>query len=964
MFIKTKFPYVSVAITGLLFFSLLTSHAAGEDKFTLAVIPDSQQEVLKPDDDRLPKRLEWIVANREALNLKMVLHVGDMMNWDTPDHIQYERASAAMTVLDKAGVPYAVALGNHDSAATKVGGSAAPGKVNTNLRNTSTYNTFFPLARFKALGGVYEPGKIDTAYHTFSAGGLEWLVLNLELWPRAGAVDWARTVLEKHPGHNVIVLTHSHLNAKSGIEPTKGGYGDNSPQYVFDHLLKEFANVRLVFCGHVGSQGYRKDEGANGNTIHQFLQCFHDNFANPVRLFEIDTKQGTIQTHVFCPSTGQDRSNTSAMTISNVNWVRAAPMHDGAKASDAKSAASVVAPTGNPLFWCESTDESKLKLQVVEKNGKYFLSNIAGYNSPERNVFYFVDWDFIGDPKQPKPLQDVEVEPNRLYLVHLYELSKPRPLADFWCDNDPRKACDAAFLWVGGQGVRQTVREATDTTGVLTEIREDPTQFRFRAGDRLPLHTELLLPFQLPTNKVFILGRYAQGLTFSNMFQHGVTHLAGVGADFDKLPTTRRAVTMGGFLNQGIGQKPNPNEKKDHISPTEKAFMECSLAHVTNRAGAASFAEYFFLDEEFWHDDYQSATIERLCVFFQEMRRRNPLCKPSDFWSGAPPYRKWQPGGDKKWSATLPTLVEHYSDPAKAMSVAHRAITRQVDLNGQKTSLAELFGSVCITTYFDHLFGYSDELRQFRFDYTIPEWIHYSRVNRRLPVNRGKPEIWFGMGILEGNYHHPSIPFRTRTTNPPGVVTWKERLPVAPNVTEQLAFFGFLEGDGAYLWDSFFTTSPDPNAAFWQVKYSLDYKDPRGSWQPDVPGTPPGRSSIPGTHCMAYSPAYYALAAWKYSQIADIIEGGERMDFEYSLDDGKTWYTPPANGSTMCDVTRERRPIVTGAVKGRQIAVVAFDPYQGVGDTTPILLRHGEDRLRIDLFGKRLRVYRGVIRTR
>ena len=80
-----------------------------------------------------------------------------------------------------------------------------------------------------------------------------------------------------------------------------------------------------------------------------------------------------------------------------------------------------------------------------------------------------------------------------------------------------------------------------------------------------------------------------------------------------------------------------------------------------------------------------------------------------------------------------------------------KEITRQVTLSGQTTSLAELFGAVCVTTNFDRLFGYSDELRQFRFDYTLPEWVHYSRVNRRLPVNRGKPQIWFGMGILEGN---------------------------------------------------------------------------------------------------------------------------------------------------------------------------------------------------------------------
>ena len=115
MILKTKFACDFIRITGLLLLSLVTFCTHGEEKFTLAIVPDSQQEVLKEGDDRLQKRMEWVVANREALNIKMVLHVGDLMNWDTPDHIQYERASAAMAVLDDAGPPYIVALGNHDT---------------------------------------------------------------------------------------------------------------------------------------------------------------------------------------------------------------------------------------------------------------------------------------------------------------------------------------------------------------------------------------------------------------------------------------------------------------------------------------------------------------------------------------------------------------------------------------------------------------------------------------------------------------------------------------------------------------------------------------------------------------------------------------------------------------------------------------------------------------------------------
>ena len=56
----------------------------------------------------------------------------------------------------------------------------------------AAYNATFPTSRFPRLGGTFETNKIDNSYQTFSAGGVDWLVLTLELWPRAAAVQWAQ----------------------------------------------------------------------------------------------------------------------------------------------------------------------------------------------------------------------------------------------------------------------------------------------------------------------------------------------------------------------------------------------------------------------------------------------------------------------------------------------------------------------------------------------------------------------------------------------------------------------------------------------------------------------------------------------------------------------------------------------------------------------------------------------------
>lgn len=304
------------------FFAPRMARASGDNPFTLAICPDLQQEVLKDDDTRLANRFQWLLDNRKKLNLKLVLQTGDFMNWDTPTHDQYERASKAVTLLDNAKLPYALAIGNHDSAATKQGGSAAPGNTHDNQRITTTFNRYFPVARQKTLEGFYEAGKVDNAFQTFRAGGLDWMVINLELWPRAGAVAWAKSVADAHPNHNIIMITHNYLTGDSKIEQRNGGYGDNSPQYVFDNFLSLCPNVRLVFSGHVGQYGYRTDTGKAGNTIYSFLSTYHSNVDNPVRLLTIDTKKGTMTTHVYAPSVGKDKEAGSAFTVSGVEWVQ------------------------------------------------------------------------------------------------------------------------------------------------------------------------------------------------------------------------------------------------------------------------------------------------------------------------------------------------------------------------------------------------------------------------------------------------------------------------------------------------------------------------------------------------------------------------------------------------------------------------------------------------------------------
>lgn len=310
-------------------------------RFTFAVLPDTQEEVeaLAPNDPRFRDRTEWLAHNRGRLNLQFAVHTGDIVNWGWVDPHQFDVADDAMSVLDDARIPYAVALGNHDTRVVGwneerqgYGGSAYMNNPECLIRfseeecdslllvrHTEEFNEVFPPERMVGLVDTFEQGKVDNSYSVFTAGRTEWLVLSLELWPRQEAIDWAKTVVEQHPDHNVIVNTHSFLDGSGEIVQNNGGYGATSGQHLFDELISQYENIKLVFSGHTGAAAHRVDVGVHGNEVHSFLTTFHSKTTNPVRLVEINTKRNTLETWIEAPYTDEVFDEFS-LSLTDMDW--------------------------------------------------------------------------------------------------------------------------------------------------------------------------------------------------------------------------------------------------------------------------------------------------------------------------------------------------------------------------------------------------------------------------------------------------------------------------------------------------------------------------------------------------------------------------------------------------------------------------------------------------------------------
>src|SRR4051812_36592581 len=74
----------------LLALSLSATPALAADPYTFIVVPDTQNYTDFATEQRVSNlgQMNWIVANRSALNIKFVMHLGDFQNPGNPYRTQ------------------------------------------------------------------------------------------------------------------------------------------------------------------------------------------------------------------------------------------------------------------------------------------------------------------------------------------------------------------------------------------------------------------------------------------------------------------------------------------------------------------------------------------------------------------------------------------------------------------------------------------------------------------------------------------------------------------------------------------------------------------------------------------------------------------------------------------------------------------------------------------------------------
>ncbi len=285
-----------------------------EGSFCFAVLPDTQH-YSEEHPLTFMAQTEWIVKERERRRIAGVFHLGDITNKSTVP--EWENAKRAMTVLEKAGLPFCLVPGNHDYS-----------EGGTTKDRTTKLNDFFPVAAMKKLahwGGNYdkEPNRMENNYQYMAAGGRRFLILGLEFGPRGDVLRWANEVAAAHKDREIILLTHALIydddtrydwkkygkkqiwNPHDYAVAKATGDDVNDGEEIWRKLISKHENFILTLNGHVLHDGLGRVTTTTpaGRAIPQILVNFQmrpQGGDGWLRLLEFK-KDGTVQTYDYSP---------------------------------------------------------------------------------------------------------------------------------------------------------------------------------------------------------------------------------------------------------------------------------------------------------------------------------------------------------------------------------------------------------------------------------------------------------------------------------------------------------------------------------------------------------------------------------------------------------------------------------------------------------------------------------------
>lgn len=227
------------------------------EEFTIIVLPDTQLAV-QDYPEFFQSQVDWIITNKEELNIKLVIHIGDVVQ-RPENHSQYQTALGQLSRID---IPMFIVPGNHDMLDYFPDGSEVQ-----NGSDYSIFNQYFG-----------DPNKVSTIKLDE-----EYLLVGLEFCPSDDVLSRADEIISQNKDKKVILVTHAYMGISGrstinhplncGQAPERFEKDWNNGEDIYQELVKKHDNIFMVHSGHFFGQS-RITDCRDEKPTHQILQNY------------------------------------------------------------------------------------------------------------------------------------------------------------------------------------------------------------------------------------------------------------------------------------------------------------------------------------------------------------------------------------------------------------------------------------------------------------------------------------------------------------------------------------------------------------------------------------------------------------------------------------------------------------------------------------------------------------------
>jgi len=241
---------------------------------SIAIIPDIQFYTNTEDYYHYIKSITDY-CNSSRHKISVCLQTGDLTN--NNEEWQWTNANQKFISQMPKDIPLIYCLGNHD-----YGDLGSSNKRESNI----------PLSML-LVGDVSMPNsKYDNFLKFVNIGATKYAVLVLEFAPRNNVLEWSNEIIKKYSDIPFIILTHAFLNKQGVLFDYRNADCDNSDSQkvysmggdyvndskeIFDKIIYNNVNVKMVICGHSLHKDYIAVEYVD-NEAGKHIPCIMVNY--------------------------------------------------------------------------------------------------------------------------------------------------------------------------------------------------------------------------------------------------------------------------------------------------------------------------------------------------------------------------------------------------------------------------------------------------------------------------------------------------------------------------------------------------------------------------------------------------------------------------------------------------------------------------------------------------------------